>query len=192
MYGQVGVLNIDKVNDRVQCHICGRWFRALGTHLRSRHGWTADDYREEFGLNRGQSLVCESTHQRLRDLNYELGNWKHLVSQTLTKDDLRAFLADNRSKIELRPQAILLKSEMFSRHDPLNQPEAQELAQARLKERWYGSPDQRALGRRNIEAAMETVRNRNLLTKKWTCSCGLVFPTRDQLRLHRMQSGSCR
>jgi hypothetical protein len=35
----------------VQCHLCGGWYRALGSsHLRRTHGVTADEYRELVGL----------------------------------------------------------------------------------------------------------------------------------------------
>jgi hypothetical protein len=37
-------------DERVCCHLCGRWMKAVGgTHLRW-HGWTIDDYREAFQL----------------------------------------------------------------------------------------------------------------------------------------------
>lgn len=41
--GEIGVLATDDAADRVQCHLCGRWLRALaGSHLSTRHGWTAE------------------------------------------------------------------------------------------------------------------------------------------------------
>ncbi|MEV5411300.1 MucR family transcriptional regulator [Thermopolyspora sp. NPDC052614] len=49
LHAPVGQLVRDEVADRVLCHICGRWFRALGSHVRV-HGLTADDYRAAFGL----------------------------------------------------------------------------------------------------------------------------------------------
>jgi predicted transcriptional regulator len=42
-------LTYDPIEDKVQCHLCGRWYRQLGVHLR-RHGLTADEYRREIGL----------------------------------------------------------------------------------------------------------------------------------------------
>lgn len=49
----------------MQCHLCGRWFKALGTHLYKKHEITADDYREKFGLRYTTALVSECTHDRL-------------------------------------------------------------------------------------------------------------------------------
>lgn len=40
------------------CHLCGRWFSHLGSHLRS-HGWTATQYREAVGLSLHISLCSE-------------------------------------------------------------------------------------------------------------------------------------
>lgn len=37
------------------CHLCGRWFRFLGSHVRA-HGHTADSYREAIGLCRTRAL----------------------------------------------------------------------------------------------------------------------------------------
>ena len=44
-----GTLIRDERADLVMCHLCGRWFRLLGAHVRV-HGLTADDYRAAFGL----------------------------------------------------------------------------------------------------------------------------------------------
>jgi ROS/MUCR transcriptional regulator protein len=46
-----GELPVDLDEGRVQCHLCGRWYRALGSnHLLHSHGMTADEYRELVGL----------------------------------------------------------------------------------------------------------------------------------------------
>lgn len=42
---------------RLCCHLCGRWFRALGSHVRV-HGHTADTYRETMGLCSTAALTC--------------------------------------------------------------------------------------------------------------------------------------
>lgn len=41
---------------KVQCALCHRWFRDLEPHIRQTHSLSADDYREEYGLNRTQPL----------------------------------------------------------------------------------------------------------------------------------------
>jgi hypothetical protein len=59
----LGVLPYDADEDRVQCHLCGGWFRALAPgHLR-RHDTTADEYRALVGLNPRLPLSAPSTSQ---------------------------------------------------------------------------------------------------------------------------------
>jgi hypothetical protein len=45
-----GVLMYNETEDKIQCHTCGKWFHALGGHLKS-HKTTADDHRMKYGLN---------------------------------------------------------------------------------------------------------------------------------------------
>jgi len=50
-FAPVGELPYDADEDRVQCHLCGGWFRLIGgTHLTRTHGWTLAEYREAFHL----------------------------------------------------------------------------------------------------------------------------------------------
>lgn len=49
--------------DRVCCHLCGRWFLSVASHLRT-HGWTKDAYIAAFGLENGNSLAGEATRKR--------------------------------------------------------------------------------------------------------------------------------
>ena len=37
--------------DKIQCLICGRWYRRVGTHIYYRHGITAREYRQEYGFD---------------------------------------------------------------------------------------------------------------------------------------------
>jgi hypothetical protein len=46
----------------VTCHLCGRTFRSVATHLAS-HGWTKAQYCEAFGLERTQSLEGADTRK---------------------------------------------------------------------------------------------------------------------------------
>jgi rubrerythrin len=51
-FAPLGEMPYDPDEDRVQCHLCGMWFRAVGSaHLRQcGHGWTVAEYREAFHL----------------------------------------------------------------------------------------------------------------------------------------------
>lgn len=37
---------------KVICHICGRSYKRLGSHIRESHGMTIEEYKEQFGLCR--------------------------------------------------------------------------------------------------------------------------------------------
>lgn len=57
--GQLGVLASD--GEKVQCHICGRWYRYLANHARLAHDLYADEYKALFGLNVTTGLVGPAT-----------------------------------------------------------------------------------------------------------------------------------
>ena len=59
-YAPVGEVVVD--GSRVICHLCGRALRSVVSHLRW-HGWTTEQYREAFGLERGQSLEGPATRK---------------------------------------------------------------------------------------------------------------------------------
>ncbi|MFB7909820.1 MucR family transcriptional regulator [Kitasatospora sp. NPDC056076] len=54
-----GRLIRDEEADLVLCHLCGRGYRSLGSHLRA-HGLTADEYRARFGLMRSRPLAARA------------------------------------------------------------------------------------------------------------------------------------
>ncbi|WP_432835678.1 hypothetical protein [Dactylosporangium sp. CA-092794] len=60
-YAPIGVLLAD--GDRVCCHLCGRWFLSVASHLRY-HGWTKPAYVEAFGLELGNPLSGTATRKR--------------------------------------------------------------------------------------------------------------------------------
>ena len=59
-YAPVGEVAVDGA--LVVCHLCGRSLRSVSAHLRV-HGWSADAYREAFGLERRQSLEGPDTRK---------------------------------------------------------------------------------------------------------------------------------
>ncbi len=48
-FGFLGVVQYDDIEDKIQCHVCGKFFKHLGLHL-AKHDYRARDYKEEFGL----------------------------------------------------------------------------------------------------------------------------------------------
>lgn len=183
--GQVGVLAYDPVQDKVQCHICGRWYRGLNNHLR-RHGYTTARYREEFGLAQKQGLICEGTKEKIRQANKELGLSRHLLSQRLTKEDLAKFFARvrlRRGSYKLREQTCLAKSERLRTYNPMDNPVSQTLALAKLRHTWYGTDRQIEQSKTSLRKCIARIRARNIANRRYLC-CGIVFPTRDEMRTH--------
>lgn len=64
IFGERGVLACDDEGERVQCHVCGRWWRNLGIHAAITHKIGADDYRRLFGLRASTGLVSPAQRQR--------------------------------------------------------------------------------------------------------------------------------
>lgn len=68
-----GRLIRDEDTDTVICHVCGRAFRALGSHVRV-HGMTGAQYRQAFGLLRTRAMSARSLSReqsRVRLAAYE-------------------------------------------------------------------------------------------------------------------------
>ena len=56
LHAPLGVIQVEEATGRLCCHLCGNWFRSLGSHV-GVHGHTADSYRAELGLCRGEPLI---------------------------------------------------------------------------------------------------------------------------------------
>ncbi len=51
--------------DKIQCLLCGKWYKELSLHLRRIHDVTPDDYREKYGIPWKQGLTgCISYNKR--------------------------------------------------------------------------------------------------------------------------------
>ncbi len=49
--------------DRIQCLLCGKWYRQLGIHLGRIHDVHVDEYREMYGLPWSRGLSCRDTRE---------------------------------------------------------------------------------------------------------------------------------
>lgn len=61
-YGDHGILTDD--GERVQCHICGRWFDNLGSHTARAHRVSARSYKARFGLKMSVGLIGPALRAR--------------------------------------------------------------------------------------------------------------------------------
>lgn len=60
------------INGRVICHICGRAYTRLGSHVKESHDMTIEEYKEEFGLCK-RSKTTESRYSKTMR-NYAFAN----------------------------------------------------------------------------------------------------------------------
>lgn len=67
MYGRYGELA--SVSGRLICHVCGRDYLSLQSHVWGAHGYTADQYRQEFGIYSTTPLWAEGVSAKLTAAN---------------------------------------------------------------------------------------------------------------------------
>jgi predicted transcriptional regulator len=64
-----GHVEVDEVEDRVRCALCGGWWRSVASHAFHAHGLTGRDYRQQVGLRPGQALCARTlSDKRSRQL----------------------------------------------------------------------------------------------------------------------------
>jgi hypothetical protein len=69
LYAPRGLLPAEVDGSAVQCHLCGRWYRDLGSsQLRFAHGLTAADYRVLVGLRPRHPLQAPTLSAKRSDL----------------------------------------------------------------------------------------------------------------------------
>lgn len=83
-FGYMGVVSYSKEHDRIQCHICGRLFRNVGSHAKFAHGLTAQAYKAKVGLSLTTALVGEGTREKLIRAHDDIGSFS---CRNLTKKE---------------------------------------------------------------------------------------------------------
>lgn len=68
-WGLLGV--VDRDDEAVLCHECGRWLGSLVQHLRQAHGLTVDEHRDRHELPATIPLASRQVSQRLRQTSRE-------------------------------------------------------------------------------------------------------------------------
>ena len=73
---------VEKTTDgRLVCHICGKPFTKLGSHVVQKHGITSREYKEMYGLDVLKGLITDEHKQHLRTNN--LRNYQKVVVENL-------------------------------------------------------------------------------------------------------------
>lgn len=63
---------------KIQCLICKKWYRKVGSHIKERHGMTARTYREKFDLEVKRGILTEYEREPLREHVMSNGTLKNL------------------------------------------------------------------------------------------------------------------
>lgn len=53
------------------CHICGRSYKRLGSHVKESHSMTIEEYKEKFGLCRRSRTTEQTYHNTMRKHAFE-------------------------------------------------------------------------------------------------------------------------
>lgn len=121
-FGFFGVIALSKDRDLMQCHICGKLYANVSLHIRG-HKISTDDYKEQYQLAKGTSLIGEATRQKYQQLAMKrLSNLEIRVPAHILKrhEDIRAgrivqpaalkkLTLESRNKRGLCPDQVLQK-----------------------------------------------------------------------------------
>ncbi|GAA0546087.1 hypothetical protein GCM10010172_29650 [Paractinoplanes ferrugineus] len=66
LHARPGELTVEDATGRLCCHLCGRWYTSLGSHVRA-HGYTAESYRAAMDLYAGEPLIARTLSASIRD-----------------------------------------------------------------------------------------------------------------------------
>lgn len=105
-FGFVGALVFDTETDKIQCHLCGHWFKALNSnHLRREHNMSAGEYKDIVGLNQSSALIGESMREKLIASGLDkrlqnLRNQKGVRRSEETREKIRQTLQKNTPEMQ--------------------------------------------------------------------------------------------
>lgn len=124
--GYLGVVMYDDVNDKIQCHICGRWMSHMGTHVRQAHHQTIEAYRDQFGLPlrggltsksiAGKQSRSASRPERLEQLKKFRQPWTNSPRTVTFKKRLKARLRLAHSRIAHKNRTGLCPAQQMARY----------------------------------------------------------------------------
>ena len=81
-FGYYGALSGTLDGEKIQCHICGKLYKAVGPHAQQAHKVLVNRYREMFDLARSTALISEKEREKRKQRTI---SWM----KTLTKKDLQ-------------------------------------------------------------------------------------------------------
>ena len=119
---QKGILNEDSEGLQ-QCHVCLLYYSFLGSHI-SGHGYTADEYKEQFGLSRQTPLMSRDRRERQAGVAKDNQSKGFFPDGEFGKRLLQQY-REKGSKTILTPrlQERLKRSEQFKTNNPMKNPD---------------------------------------------------------------------
>lgn len=96
----------------VVCHICGRAYKRLGSHIKESHKMTIKDYKEKFGLCNNAKTTEKEYSERMHQLAYE-NNMPQRLSTTGIPTRIKVGEKDKRLGKKVRLQESLDRSERY-------------------------------------------------------------------------------
>lgn len=111
-YGYQGVVMYDDVEDKVQCHICGKLFSSLGQHTLKSHGMRVDNYKMEYGLSLRTALCSKkiSTAHRKSGLKLYASKASGLIRASRENRNRRTVKALNQVNRQNPNSSIQIKN----------------------------------------------------------------------------------
>lgn len=94
-------------NGKVICHICGRSYARLGSHVRESHGMTISQYKEIFGLCNSAKTTEISYSKKMSELAYRNGMDKQVL-KIGEATRIKKGESDKRKNKEVRLQELYL------------------------------------------------------------------------------------
>lgn len=102
-----GVIEYDKYG-YVICHICGKAYKKLGSHVYYAHKMTTSEYKEKFGLCRNARLTDTTYSRKMHDLAYKY-NMPEQLERTGVNTRIQLGETHMRLGKEIRLQEIIDK-----------------------------------------------------------------------------------
>ena len=96
------------INGKIICHICGRAYTRLGSHIKESHNMTIKEYKEKFGLCASARTTTDDYSNKMRNHAYNNDMDKQLI-ESGKKTRFKKGDGTARKNKEVRLQEILDK-----------------------------------------------------------------------------------
>ena len=101
--------------DYVVCHICGRAYKRLGSHIKESHGMSIAEYKAEFELCNNAKTTEKNYSEHMHKLAYKY-DMPNRLQETGKATRIKKGERDKRLGKKVRLQECLDRSERYSKH----------------------------------------------------------------------------